>query len=314
MSAIEDFAKAIENKDSARVQSLIDSGSVDVNVPLPRPSNPPALVFAVKRARATDTAIVEILLRANARIDGVDDFGQTACHVCLSEDTFALLLAHKPNLALTSGGITALETALLHYASERTWRMLLASGASLDAVSPIGLTCFASTSTSAIQLLLDRNVAVSELRDRIGATPLHLAARRRGCNLAVLSMLVNVCGVDLEARNASGRTCAFEAAYWRHADTLCWLVQAGANINHKDKDGTTILHVAADRRCDIILVAAGADVHAQDGQGRTPAHACAVAMRFMDVMVAGGANLDAEDNLGINVRQILVQHGVCQRR
>jgi ankyrin repeat protein len=46
--------------------------------------------------------IVDILLRANARVDETDEKGQTACHVAAQgghHEVLALLLAHQPNLA-----------------------------------------------------------------------------------------------------------------------------------------------------------------------------------------------------------------------
>jgi hypothetical protein len=66
MSSLEEFAKAIEDGNSSIVESLISSGSVDVNARLPRPFQPPALAFAAQFGRV---GIVDILLRANARVD-----------------------------------------------------------------------------------------------------------------------------------------------------------------------------------------------------------------------------------------------------
>jgi ankyrin repeat protein len=49
-----------------------------VEAPPLRPANPPALVYAAALGRAD---IVELLLKAGARIDDADTTRQTACHV-----------------------------------------------------------------------------------------------------------------------------------------------------------------------------------------------------------------------------------------
>jgi ankyrin repeat protein len=75
--------------------------------------------------------------------------------------------------------------------------LLTQAGAPVDNVEQRNLILLAVTSTTVIQMLLNQNAAISDLRDEEGHTPLHVAA---SCNapLDVLSMLVD-CGVDLEA-------------------------------------------------------------------------------------------------------------------
>lgn len=314
MSVLEDFSEAIASGDSTIAQSMIDSGSVDANARLPCEYNPPALVYA---ARWHQTAIVDILLRANARIDDVDDYGRTACHVAgehgYLDDLLALLLARQPNLALLdSNGHSALEYSLRIHRHAHRSLLLLESGAPLTGVNPANLTRFASTSTTAIQRLLDRGVVVNTLRDENSCTPLHVAARDKR-DRAVLSMLVNVCGVDLEARNSVGHTCASYATSYCAADALRWLVEAGANIENRDNDGATLLHLIADCESAVVLLAAGADVHARDNRGKTAAHKCNVIrskLMFVHALLAGGASIDIEDSLGKTARQRLIECGL----
>jgi ankyrin repeat protein len=77
MSSLEEFAKAIDDGDSVMVGSLVSRGSVDVDARLPRKCQPPALVHAAGRGQRE---IVDILLRANARVNEADERGWTACH------------------------------------------------------------------------------------------------------------------------------------------------------------------------------------------------------------------------------------------
>jgi len=271
MSSLEEFARAIERGDSSIVESLISHGAVDVNARLPREFQPPALVYAAERGQRK---IVDILLRADARVDDSDEKHQTPCHAAAAlghHDVLAVLLAHRPNLALNGvDGRPALYHAMSNCEIDggRGALMLLEAGASLDLVRRDDLCRFAVTSTAAIQVLLDRGFVVDEFRDYDFGTLLHIAARHTH-DANVFEMLVNVCGVDLEERNDYDRTCAHVAADCSNVSALRWLVNAGANLNCVAHGGTTPLQLACDYECTTYLLAAGADTLASDSRGRT---------------------------------------------
>jgi ankyrin repeat protein len=314
------FAKAIEDGDSNRVESMLKNGSVDVNARLPRQLNPPALVHA---ATSGQKDIVDMLLRFGARIDDTDDDGYTACHAIIggNADVLALLLAHQPNLGLTcSNGRTPLDLSfMLRDREGRISTMLLEAGAPLEGVERRTLCQFAE-STSAIQTLLRRGVVFSQLLDRQGRTPLHLVAAEDapGC-VAALDMLVHECGVDIEARSKSGNTCLFEAKIHENVDAMRFLIAAGANVQAENEAGSrTVLHIMGGIQCTTVLLAAGADVCARDELGRTPLHMLASicdgerdlheARPFVNVMLAAGADLDAADQNGNTIRQLFADH------
>jgi hypothetical protein len=155
------------------IQSLISRGAVDVNARLPREFRPPALVRAAALGRKE---IVDILLRANARVNKTDQRGSTACHAAARgghHDVLALLLARRPNLAVVDvDGRTALYFAVRYSTRDngRCALMLLEAGASLDEADDSDLCLFAATSTAVIQALVNRGVVVRELRDSDGST------------------------------------------------------------------------------------------------------------------------------------------------
>jgi hypothetical protein len=133
-SLLEDFAKAIERGDSSKFESLLSSGSIDINARLPRTSNPPALVLAARLAQA---GVVDVLLRCDAHIDSTDDDKRSACHAsaCGYADVLALILAHKdkPSLSLMckEKGRTPLDYSLVQ-GNALTSTMLLDAGAPLE--------------------------------------------------------------------------------------------------------------------------------------------------------------------------------------
>jgi ankyrin repeat protein len=314
MSSLEDFAEAIERGNSPIVESFISRDLVDVNVRLPRQDRPPALVQAARFGRKD---VVDILLRANARVDETDERGWTACHVAAlynHRDVLELLLAHQPNVDVTDvGGKTAFFFAvrLSDEDASSCALMLLEAGASLEQEHPADLCRFAATSTATIQALIDRGVNVRELRISDDSTPLHVAAR--GCRDAgVFNMLVNVCGIDLETRDRCGQTCLGSAAAWGNVVALRCLLNAGAEVNVAEKGGETPLHWAYKHDCAVMLIAAGANVCSRDNIGRTALHRVMLAWNGLTAvhsLLAAGADLNATDNAGETARQALARHG-----
>jgi ankyrin repeat protein len=264
--------------------------------------------------------IVDILLRANARVDEADVSGRTACHAAVdviglhNHDVLALLLARQPNLAaIDVKGRTAFYRAVEFCQNDcgRAAVMLLDAGASPDSADPSDLCYFAGTSTAAVQALLDRGVVVRELRDSNGFTPLHVAAWNSDIDdTDVFDMLVDVCGIDLEALDHGGETCLHVAARRRHFRALRWILKAGVDVDYAASNGSTPLHVA-DFNCVGFLLAAGANVSARDNRGRTALHD--VSRTNVCALLAGGADLDAADDAGETARQALARLGLTVR-
>jgi ankyrin repeat protein len=315
MSFLIDFANACDRDDLSLVESLLANGSIDANARLPRNGRPPALVLAARIGRK---AIVDVLLRSGARIDDTDDDGLTACHVVAARgnaELLALLLARRPNLELTcKSGRTSLNDSFRRD-EQHISMMLIEAGAPLEAVNR-HLLCPLATSTSAIRTLLRRGVVVSDLRDQERSTPLHLAAiADRPDSAALLDLLVNECGVDLEARTVWGYTCTHTATIHGNTHALSFFLAAGASSQSVDNGNRTPLHLVRDAQCAILLLAAGADVHARDALERTPFVSASlrvnrngglvVVRSIVNVMLAAGADLDAMDRDDYSVRQIL---------
>ena len=87
-------------------------------------------------------------------------------------------------------------------------------------------------------------------------------------------------------------------------ETVKALIAAGANIDTKDRDGNTLLHVAAHygRTTTVkVLIAAGIDVNAKSKYGSTPLHRVAWHGQT-ETVKASGSNIEANCCVGLALK------------
>jgi ankyrin repeat protein len=80
-------------------------------------------------------------------------------------------------------------------------------------------------------------------------------------------------GADVNAKDEEGLTPLHLAASWGHKEVAELLIGKCADVNAKDIDGWTPLHDAAatgHKEITELLIAEGADVNETDGSGETP--------------------------------------------
>jgi hypothetical protein len=120
--------------------------------------------------------------------------------------------------------------------------------------------------------------------------------------LDVFKILVNRHDVDFEARDSEGTS-------WSHIilsngipAALRLVIDTGLDINKHN-----LLHVSHDYTCTVLLLAAGADVHKRSVGCQT---ALILLSRWnrkyvVHALIAGGADLDASDFIGMTPRQTM---------
>ena len=110
-----------------------------------------------------------------------------------------------------------------------------------------------------------------QAKDDSGRTPLHYAAQDG--DLPMVQCLLQVgAGVDVR-QDADDATALHLASYFGHDWIVGLLLVNGANVRAATDDGRTPLHLAAEKDHDAVvelLLAAGADPNVQDGNGNTP--------------------------------------------
>ena len=123
--------------------------------------------------------------------------------------------------------------------------------------------------------LLRRNGADSNVRGREMMTPLHSAAYYG--DLEVVQKLIEYdADIDVDAQDEQGRTPLYllsEGLHLKDHGVIHLLVDRGADVNARAKDGSRPLHMALNWgaiKVVRMLLEHGADVEAKDGRDRTP--------------------------------------------
>ncbi len=160
----------------------------------------------------------------------------------------------------------------------------------------------------AINALLVDNPDLVSARDQRGNTPLHIAAAEIR-TAAVESLLAADASPNTSNKRgerplhllaAAHRTGAARQA---RAATARMLIAGGAEVNARDDQRFTPLHVVAVKGCSELLaplMEAGADIMAADHAGRTPLHHAAMNnhKKLVGELVKLGAKVNATDAMG----------------
>ena len=282
-------ADAAERRDVDAVRTLLKQGS---DPSAPQPDGATALHWAV---HWDDLSTAEVLIKAGARVDAVNDLG-----------VFPLSLA-------------------CGNASNAMVKRLIAAGASVGAALPGGesalMTCARTGAAESIRALAERGADVDARETHRGQTALMWAAG--GHHPAAVKVLIER-GAQVNASSTGGFTPLLFAAREGDPDAARLLLAAGARIDETTPAGETALLVAAASVSGVtardyrliaepsgheavatLLVDGGANVNQADRFGMTALHhAVETGKRdLLKALIARRAILDARLTQGLPFRR-----------
>ena len=260
-----------DQEDKTRVFE-VDATDNEGNTPL-------LIAIRTRQARCPRTmrglcGVVELLLAAGATVAAKNEDGFTALMLaCVEkkEEAAALLTEATKNAAALDVQDTKYKRSALHYASSSGLESIVAKLLSLGA-----------------------DVA---LKDKAGNT-----AVERAQNAQTIEVLKGAGATMPEFPEEKKNDLLIQYAEKGLAGGALMALQAGADVNHEDRDSWTALHHAAYKGHEAVaqgpLLGAGADVNAKDGSGRTPLHLAAWNNKpeVAKVLLAHGAQVNARND------------------
>ncbi|KAL8405709.1 hypothetical protein RB596_004537 [Gaeumannomyces avenae] len=164
-----------------------------------------------------------------------------------------------------------------------------------------------------LETLLAERRADPNLVDLKGFTLLHRMADFKGQMAIPLAKLINY-GVNVNAKNTDGDT---PLHVHKNQEICALLIRHGADVNAKDNEGRTPLHRHDNTEILKLLCKNGADLEARDDEGYTPLLKQLVDFGRADVIDAllkQGASKDARSKNGKTAWQLLPIWGVYRER
>jgi len=238
---------AAEKGNTEMVRLLIAKGA-DVNVHARDGST--ALFYAADANRTTlkdQTELVQLLLQRGAEpnaareLDGATPIMAAAKNI--NAAAIRELVAHGAKVDVEGkSGITAL-TLALSYSFSSGVSDSIPEKEKLKAMEEAKLEEAQArrSRVDTVQALISSGADVNH-RNAAGLAALHFAVIARPADVEVMKVIVDA-GADVNATTTEGRTPLMLAAEQARLDSVSFLVQRGANLEAKDKEGMTALRI-----------------------------------------------------------------------
>lgn len=265
-------------------------------------------------AEAGHAYVIHILARSGVNVDIQNRDGRTPLHLACHEGHYNVVKALL-DAGATIDAVTEDQETPLHYAvraqKERIVKLLTSRNSNVGSVTRRGNTtldlALQTGNAAVVQCLVEHGADVNRGAQTEPGTALHLASCLSD-NLQVMSVILTSPNVRVDEKNSRGWTPLHCAALWLRQEHIKVLVEHKANIEARDKNGCSPLHLAVKsgykgsiREHVRVLIGLGADVNTADSNGSTPLHSAAQLRGFAGIiheLLQAGARIDQKDEDG----------------
>lgn len=252
---------------------LLLAHKADPNLVLKEGETTPLVIAILKKSME----LVKLLVENGADVNQQIDYGRTPVYMATIDNQIQMvryLLSHDadPNIA-KSNGVTSLWVAAQEGYSELT-RLLAEAKADVHACDYDGWTALhiVSDSTETVRILLEYGADINRI-NKNEATPLGLAIHNNQVN-AVKSML-SESKIKPDWLLPSNQRSIQHAVREGYIDVVSSVLEAGANVDLLDDDNVSLALLAMSRNDDSMirtLLEFGADLNHKDKYGDTVLH------------------------------------------
>ena len=201
------------------------------------------------------TETLQNMIAHNANVNAVSKDGSTplllACSTAQASSVRCLLKAFADPSIADGGGDTCLHQAIAADCSTETLERIIYHGADVNVVNkklrtPLLISC-AYRQIDSIKVLLKAG-ADPTIADEVDYSCL-LAAVDGRCSKDILQALINH-GAHVDAKRKDGTTALLCACRTGQSESVMFLIEAGADVTITKPDGNTCLHVAVLGNCN----------------------------------------------------------------
>jgi ankyrin repeat protein len=274
-------------------------------------------------AKQGNLDLINLLIEKGAKINGAW-FGSPLLHAIEADQWAAVRLLIEKGVDIHKGSLCDAAAR----GSMQIMELLIAKGAIVnpkeswffETTYPPIFPAIANNRLAAVQLLIEHGADVST--GYYSETPLMSACKKGYCE--IVKLLLDH-GADVNVVNArdyndedKGKTALHYAAQSNGENVIKDLLECGAHVNSKAKNGKTALHYALDRNEKIVgvLLSWGAEVNAADKDGVTPLMlACKNGYKnygygeIVELLLHYGAHVDCKDKDSKTALHYAVQYG-----